>query len=63
VFLAYAFRRGQAFIARELYLPEERAQDGERRRKTAVPQEARMRTKSELAKGSGCGGAGGVGGS
>jgi SRSO17 transposase len=51
VFLCYASRnRGQAFIDRELYLPEEWARDQERRQRTAVPQEIGMRTKSELAK-------------
>ena len=50
VFLAYASRRGQAFIDRELYLPEEWAQDEERREQAGVPEEVRMRTKPELAK-------------
>jgi SRSO17 transposase len=50
VFLAYASCRGQAFIDRELYLPEEWAQDEERRGRAGVPQEVGMRTKPELAK-------------
>jgi SRSO17 transposase len=50
VFVAYASRRGQAFIDRELYLPEEWAQDQERRKRSAVPEQIGMRTKSELAK-------------
>jgi SRSO17 transposase len=50
VFLAYASSRGQAFIDRELYLPEEWAQDEERRGRAGVPQEVGMRTKPELAK-------------
>src|SRR5687768_402695 len=50
VFLAYASCRGQAFIDRELYLPEEWAQDKERRERAGVPEEIRMRTKPELAK-------------
>ena len=50
VFLAYASRRAQAFIDRELYLPEEWAQDEQRRRKVGVPDEVGMRTKPELAK-------------
>jgi SRSO17 transposase len=50
VFVAYASRRGQAFIDRELYLPEEWAKDQERRKRAAVPEEVRMRTKPELAK-------------
>jgi SRSO17 transposase len=49
-FLAYASRRGQAFIDRELYLPEEWAHDQERRKRTGVPEEVGMRTKPELAK-------------
>jgi SRSO17 transposase len=50
VFLAYASERGQAFIDRELYLPEEWAEDKERREQTGVPEEIGMRTKPELAK-------------
>ena len=50
VFLAYASRRGQAFVDRELYLPEEWAQDEERRERAGVPEEVGMRTKPELAK-------------
>src|ERR671910_298158 len=50
VFLAYASCRGQAFIDRELYLPEEWAQDEERRGRARVPEEVGMRTKPELAK-------------
>ena len=50
VFLAYASGRGQAFIDRELYLPEEWALDKERRGRARVPEEVGMRTKPELAK-------------
>ena len=50
VFLAYASLRGQAFIDRELYLPEEWAEDEERREGAGVPDEVGMRTKPELAK-------------
>lgn len=50
VFLAYASSRGQAFIDRELYLPEEWAADKERREQAGVPEEVGMRTKPELAK-------------
>jgi SRSO17 transposase len=46
VFVAYASRRGQAFIDRELYLPEEWAHDQERRKRTRVPEEIGMRTPS-----------------
>jgi len=50
VFLAYASERGQAFIDRELYLPEEWASDQQRRERAGVPEEVGMRTKPELAK-------------
>ena len=50
VFLAYASGRGQAFIDRELYLPEEWVEDKERREQAGVPEEVGMRTKPELAK-------------
>ncbi len=50
VFVAYASRRGQAFIDRELYLPEEWAYDEQRRKRTGVPEAIGMRTKPELAK-------------
>jgi SRSO17 transposase len=50
VFLAYASERGQAFIDRELYLPEEWASDEHRREWAGVPEEVGMRTKPELAK-------------
>lgn len=49
VFLAYASRRGQAFIDRELYLPKEWAKDEERREQAGVPEEVGMRTKPEIA--------------
>ena len=48
--MAYASSRGQAFIDRELYLPEEWALDKERRERAGVPEEVGMRTKPELAK-------------
>src|SRR5215210_967054 len=50
VFLAYASRRGQAFVDRELYLPEEWAQDQDRRERAGVPEEVGMRTKPLLAQ-------------
>ena len=50
VFLSYASERGQAFIDRELYLPEEWAKDQERREQAGVPEQIGMRTKPELAK-------------
>ncbi len=50
VFLTYASRRGQTFIDRELYLPEEWAEDQDRREQARVPEEIGMRTKPLLAK-------------
>jgi SRSO17 transposase len=50
VFLAYASERGQAFVDRELYLPEEWIEDEERRKRAGVPERIGMRTKPELAK-------------
>src|SRR5918995_2997833 len=50
VFLAYTSHGAQAFIDRELYLPEEWAHDQERREQAGVPQEIGMRTKPKLAK-------------
>jgi SRSO17 transposase len=50
VFLAYTSERGQAFIDRELYLPEEWIEDEERRQRAGVPDEVGMRTKPQLAK-------------
>ena len=51
VFVAYASERGQAFIDRELYLPEEWAEDKKRRERAGVPEQVGMRTKPQLAKG------------
>ena len=51
VFLAYGSRGGTAFLDRELYLPQEWADDGERRREAGVPQDVVFRTKGQLAKG------------
>jgi len=50
VFLAYASDQGQAFIDRELYLPEEWTEDKERREQAGVPEQIGMRTKPQLAK-------------
>ena len=50
LFLAYASRRGWAFIDRALYLPEEWAEDEVRRRQAGVPQEITFATKGELAR-------------
>ena len=50
VFLSYASGRGQAFIDRELYLPEEWAHEQERREQAGVSEQIGMRTKPQLAK-------------
>lgn len=49
VFLVYASPRGAAFLDRRLYLPEEWAKDGERRREANVPEAVQFATKPELA--------------
>ena len=51
VFLAYGSRYGAAFLDRELYLPQEWAADGERRREAGVPEGVVFRTKGQLAQG------------
>jgi SRSO17 transposase len=50
VFLGYASSQGRAFLDRELYLPQEWALDGERRREAGVPQEVTFATKPQLAQ-------------
>jgi len=50
VFLCYASDKGAALVDRELYLPEEWAADGERRRAAAVPEKTEFATKPELAR-------------
>ncbi|MGH3470042.1 MAG: IS701 family transposase [Thermocrispum sp.] len=50
VFLAYASEDGQAFLDRELYLPEEWAQDAERREAAGVPEAVPFQTKPQLAR-------------
>ena len=51
VFLAYATARGQAFVDRELYLPESWIADRARCREAGIPDEVPFRTKPQLAQG------------
>lgn len=48
MFLAYASARGQAFLDRDLYLPQEWATDEERRSAAGVPAEIGFATKGHL---------------
>jgi SRSO17 transposase len=50
VFLSYASAKGRTFLDRELYLPQEWADDAERRREAGVPEEVAFATKPELAQ-------------
>src|SRR5918911_4523241 len=50
VFLAYASGKGHALIDRELYLPEEWAEDPIRRKAASIPQDVMFATKPELAR-------------
>jgi SRSO17 transposase len=48
VFLGYASRRGHALIDRRLYLPKDWVEDGERRKKTHIPDEVAFATKPKI---------------
>jgi SRSO17 transposase len=50
VFLAYASKKGAAFVDRALYLPREWAEDAERREEAAVPEEVGFATKGRQAR-------------
>jgi SRSO17 transposase len=50
VFLAYATRRGHAFVDRELYVPESWIADRPRCREAGIPETVRFRTKPQLAQ-------------
>ena len=50
VFLAYATRKGHTFLDRELYLPQEWADDAPRRKAAHVPKSVHFATKPELAQ-------------
>lgn len=50
VFLAYASGKGHALIDRELYLPEEWANDRDRRDEAGVPNQIEFATKPQLAQ-------------
>jgi SRSO17 transposase len=50
VFLGYASATGRAFLDRQLYLPQEWARDGERRREAGVPEAVTFATKPQLAQ-------------
>jgi SRSO17 transposase len=48
VFLGYSSAKGHALIDRRLYLPKDWAEDGERRKKTHVPDEVAFATKPKI---------------
>jgi SRSO17 transposase len=50
VFLAYASPRGVAFLDRELYLPQEWADDAARRQAAHIPADVAFATKPQLAR-------------
>jgi len=50
VFLTYVSPRGHVFLDRRLYLPEDWADDPERRKEAGVPEEITFQTKPELGR-------------
>src|SRR5664280_2740658 len=50
VFLCYGSAQGAALVDRELYLPQEWAEDPERRREAAIPETVELASKPELAR-------------
>src|SRR5664279_6263985 len=50
VFLCYGRDNGAALVDRDLYLPQEWAEDAERRREAAIPETVELATKPELAR-------------
>lgn len=50
VFLGYATNKGFAFLDREIYLPQEWANDQERREEALVPEPVKFATKPQLAR-------------
>jgi SRSO17 transposase len=50
VFLAYASSQGSAFLDRELFLPQDYAQDQERRTAAGIPETVTFAKKAELAQ-------------
>src|SRR5664280_2612384 len=50
VFLCYGSDQGAALVDRELYIPQEWAEDPERRREAGIPETVEFATKPELAR-------------
>ena len=50
VFLCYGSDQGAALVDRELYIPQEWAEDPERRREAGIPEPVEFATKPELAR-------------
>src|SRR5262244_1855727 len=50
VFLAYASKYGRTFLDRELYLPQQWAENAERRVAAGIPEEVKFATKPQLAR-------------